>query len=114
MASFEPLAAAGLTEADIRLLYPIPQREIDVAPGEMVTIDKSGLHSERFIASEPTRGGACVFEHVYFADPSSNIFGENVHTGRKAMGMALAQEAPADADLVVPVPNCARCAAMPA
>jgi hypothetical protein len=36
MASFEPLAAAGLTEANIRLLYPIPQREIDVAPGEMV------------------------------------------------------------------------------
>ena len=36
MASFEPLVAAGLTEADIRTLYPIPQREIDVAPGEMV------------------------------------------------------------------------------
>ena len=84
----------------------------DVAPGEIVTIDKTGVHSERFGQAGLPRGGACIFEHVYFADPSSNIFGQNVHTARKAMGKALAREAPADADLVIPVPNCARCAAI--
>ena len=84
----------------------------DIAPGEIVTIDKTGVRSERFGPARLPRGGACIFEHVYFADPSSNIFGQNVHTARKAMGKALARDAPADADMVIPVPNCARCAAI--
>jgi amidophosphoribosyltransferase len=62
--------------------------------------------------AEPRRGGACIFEHVYFADPASNVFGENVHSARERMGRMLAGEAPIDADLVVPIPNCARCAAI--
>ena len=53
-----------------------------------------------------------TIEQVYFADPSSNIFQDNVHKAREAMGRQLAREAPAEADLVVPVPNCARCAAL--
>jgi amidophosphoribosyltransferase len=84
----------------------------DVEPGEILTFDDSGIHSRRFGPAGQRRGGACVFEHVYFADPSSNIFGQNVHVARKAMGKALAREAPVDADLVIPVPNCARCAAI--
>ncbi len=84
----------------------------DVAPGEILTVDAAGMRSERFGPVDPPRGGACIFEHVYFADPSSNIFGENVHTARKAMGKALAREAFVDADLVIPIPNCARCAAI--
>ena len=84
----------------------------DIAPGEIVTIDGAGVRSEKLGAAERHRGGACIFEHVYFADPSSNIFGQNVHTVRKALGKALAREAPADADMVIPVPNCARCAAI--
>jgi len=86
--------------------------ERDIEPGEILTIDANGLTSERFGPDQPARGGACIFEHVYFADPASNIFGENVHMVRRRMGAALAQEAPADADLVIPVPNCARCAAL--
>lgn len=84
----------------------------DIAPGEILTIDEGGLTSERFGPQDLARGGACIFEHVYFADPASNIFGENVHMARRRMGEALAREAPADADLVIPVPNCARCAAL--
>lgn len=82
----------------------------DVVPGEIVTITAAGLDSRRFGDDPGGRGGACVFEHVYFADPSSNIYGQNVHIAREKMGRALAREAPAEADLVIPVPNCARCA----
>jgi amidophosphoribosyltransferase len=84
----------------------------DVEPGEILTIDASGMHSERFGPASPSRGGACIFEHVYFADPASNIFGENVHRVRERTGRMLAKEAPVDADLVIPIPNCARCAAI--
>jgi amidophosphoribosyltransferase len=54
----------------------------------------------------------CIFEQIYFADPSSDVFGENVHRVRRNMGARLAREAPVDADMVIPVPNCARCAAI--
>ncbi len=84
----------------------------DVEPGEIVTIDGSGMHCQRFGPESPSRGGACIFEHVYFADPASDIFGENVHSVREKTGRMLAQEAHIDADLVIPVPNCARCAAI--
>lgn len=83
----------------------------DVEPGEIVTLSRDGLHSRRFSEPDGGRGAACIFEQIYFADPSSRIFGQNVHLVRHAMGRQLAREAPADADLVVPVPNCARCAA---
>ena len=84
----------------------------DVKPGEIVTVTKDGLTSETHGEGRYERQANCIFEHVYFADPSSNIFKDNVHMVREAMGRQLAREAPADADLVVPVPNCARCAAI--
>lgn len=84
----------------------------DVEPGEIVTLSDSGLSSRRFAAPDATRRAHCIFEHVYFADPASNVFGQNVHAYRVECGRQLAREAPADADLVVPVPNCARCAAI--
>jgi len=84
----------------------------DVEPGEIVTISSAGLACRRFGDERSGRGAACIFEHVYFADPSSNVFGENVHLVRKRMGEALAREAPVDADFVIPIPNCARCAAL--
>lgn len=84
----------------------------DVEPGEIVTITKDGLTSRHYGGDLGGRGAACIFEHIYFADPSSNIFGENVHIVRERMGRELAAEAPVDADLVVPVPNCARCGAI--
>lgn len=83
----------------------------DVEPGEIVTLRADGLQSRRF-APPAARRAHCIFEHVYFADPSSTIFGHNVHQTRKNFGRALAREAPVDADLVIAVPNCARCAAL--
>ena len=84
----------------------------DVEPGEMVTITAKGLASARFAADEKDHGAACIFELIYFADPSSDVFGENVHVVRERMGARLAAEAPVEAELVIPVPNCARCAAI--
>jgi amidophosphoribosyltransferase len=81
----------------------------DVSPGEIVTLSDAGLSSRRFAPPAPAH---CIFELVYFADPSSNIFGQNVHAFRVELGRQLAREAPAQADFVIPVPNCARCAAI--
>jgi len=86
--------------------------ERDVEPGEIVTITDEGATSRRFGGDLGGRGAACIFEQVYFADPSSVVFGENVHLARVAMGRRLAREAPVPGgDLVVPVPTCGQCAA---
>ena len=84
--------------------------ERDIEPGEVVTVTADGVSSRRFGGEADGRQAACIFEQIYFADPSSSIFGENVHLVRERMGRRLARECPVDADLVVPVPNCARCA----
>ncbi len=86
--------------------------ERDVEPGEIVTLSAAGISARRFVARESIEPAACIFELIYFADPSSQVFGQSVHLARRAMGAALAREAPAEADLVIPVPNCARCAAL--
>ena len=75
----------------------------DVEPGEVIRIDAAGLHSSRPL---PTREHSqCVFEHVYFARPDSLIYGRSVNESRHKMGKQLAVEQPAEADLVVPVPD---------
>ncbi len=84
----------------------------DVAPGEIVTLSVAGMSSRMFVDASEVKPAHCIFEHVYFADPSSNVFGQNAHAFRVASGRQLAREAPADADFVIPVPNCARCAAI--
>lgn len=85
----------------------------DVEPGEIVTINDEGMSSRTFGEVYGQRGAACIFEQIYFADPSSYVFGENVHMVRKAMGRRLAIEAPApDADVVVPIPSGGQCAAV--
>ena len=75
----------------------------DVAPGELVVVDGEGLRSFRPFPPEPVR--QCVFEHIYFARPDSQVFGRNVLGTRLRLGRQLAREAPADADIVVPVPD---------
>jgi amidophosphoribosyltransferase len=75
----------------------------DVEPGELVVIDRGGTRSYRPFPPEPAR--QCVFEHVYFARPDSLVFGRNVLESRLLLGRQLAREAPADADVVVPVPD---------
>jgi amidophosphoribosyltransferase len=75
----------------------------DVEPGEMVIIGPEGVTRERYA---PVREKSqCVFEHVYFSRPDSIVFGRPVIESRELMGRLLARHAPADADLVVPVPD---------
>jgi amidophosphoribosyltransferase len=83
-------------------------REVD--PGEMIIVDKNGLRSVRpFQIQEPHR---CVFEWVYFARPDSTIAGTSVYRARENMGRRLAMEHPVEADVVVPVPDSGRAAAI--
>ena len=83
----------------------------DVQPGEVVTIDATGLHSTQAFP-EHTRRAFCIFEYVYFARPDSNLAGRNVYNVRVEMGRQLAREHPVNADLVVPVPDSGNCAAL--
>ncbi len=79
----------------------------EVEPGEIVTLSDAGVQSRRFM-ERAQRPAYCVFEHVYFASPASEVFGQNVQAVREALGMRLAEEAPADADWVVPMPDSGR------
>ncbi len=74
----------------------------EIAPGELIGIDGRGVRSRAFAAPEP-RG--CLFEYVYLARPDTTISGRGVHATRVAVGRRLAAEHPADADLVIPVPE---------
>jgi amidophosphoribosyltransferase len=75
----------------------------EIKAGEMLVIDESGLHS--FFPFEEKQKSSCAFEHVYFSRPDSIIYGRSVNQSRHQMGKQLAVEHPADADLVVPVPD---------
>ena len=74
----------------------------EIEPGEMVAIDAAGLRTSRFAAARPK---GCVFEYVYLARPDTVIAGRRIHNVRVKVGKILAQEHPADADLVIPVPE---------
>ncbi|MCE7960275.1 MAG: amidophosphoribosyltransferase, partial [Acidobacteria bacterium ACB2] len=75
----------------------------DVEPGEVVVLDAGGVASASFAMGRRT--AFCVFEHVYFARPDSTVFGRSVADVRRAFGRRLAEEHPAGADVVVPVPD---------
>jgi amidophosphoribosyltransferase len=75
----------------------------DVENGEVVVISSAGVESLR--PFPPQRMRPCIFEYIYFARPDSVVHGRPVYSARKAMGAELAREAPADADVVVPVPD---------
>ncbi|MES2034510.1 MAG: amidophosphoribosyltransferase, partial [Pseudomonadota bacterium] len=75
----------------------------DVEHGEMVVIDEAGVTSLKPFPQQKAR--PCVFEYVYFARPDSVVNGRSVYDVRKRMGMRLAEETPAEADVVVPVPD---------
>lgn len=74
----------------------------EVEPGELLAIDADGLRSVRFAAPEPK---GCLLEYVYLARPDTTIAGRSVHMARVDIGRRLAAEHPADADLVIPVPE---------
>lgn len=74
----------------------------EVEPGELLAVDAAGLRSSRFAAPQPK---GCVFEYVYLARPDTTIAGRGVHASRVEIGRRLAAEHPAEADLVIPVPE---------
>ena len=74
----------------------------EIAPGELVCIDGRGVRSRTFAVPQPS---GCLFEYVYLARPDTTISGRGVHATRVAVGKRLAAEHPADADLVIPVPE---------
>jgi amidophosphoribosyltransferase len=82
----------------------------DVMPGEVILIDKNGLHSEQ--PFRKVKPAFCIFEYIYFSRPDSNIFGENVYLVRKKLGARLAEESPAEADFVMPIPDSGNYAAL--
>ncbi|MBO0813220.1 MAG: amidophosphoribosyltransferase [Microlunatus sp.] len=74
----------------------------EVEPGEMIAIDAAGLRSQKFAAPQPK---GCLFEYVYLARPDTMISGQRLHSVRVEVGRTLAREWPAEADLVIPVPE---------
>lgn len=82
----------------------------DVEPGETVVIDKNGLTSLK--QPEQKKHAFCIFEYIYFSRPDSNIFTKNVYMTRKNLGIALAKEHPAQADIVMPIPDSGTYAAL--
>ena len=113
---FRPLCVGILEDAHVVASEPPAFHLIgaeylrDVEPGEMIVADASGLRSlQPFEAAEPKM---CIFEYVYFARPDSKLGGVSVYEARKDMGRILAEEAPADVDLVIPVPDSGVASAM--
>ncbi|HTL70073.1 MAG TPA: amidophosphoribosyltransferase [Candidatus Eisenbacteria bacterium] len=91
-----------------------PVREIE--PGEVVFITDKGIRSGKIVNddlfSKGDQRAHCIFEHVYFARPDSKIFGDSVHLVRERFGRQLAIEQPAEADIVIPVPDSGNSAAL--
>jgi amidophosphoribosyltransferase len=83
----------------------------DVLPGELVVIDESGL-SSYILSDKSEKGGLCIFEYIYFARPDTTINNKSVYLLRHKMGQQLAKEAPVEADIVTPVPDSGRSAAV--
>ncbi len=82
----------------------------DIEPGELVVVDENGLRTSSPFGS--LRHAFCIFEYIYFSRPDSIIFGDNVDKTRRKLGRRLAIEQPADADIVIAVPDSSNTAAM--
>jgi amidophosphoribosyltransferase len=74
-----------------------------VEPGEFITIDGQGMHSEMLVSLP--RKALCVFEYIYFSDATTQLNGRYTYEVREALGRELAKEHPVEADLVIPVPD---------
>jgi amidophosphoribosyltransferase len=75
----------------------------EVARGELVVVDETGLRSLPGV--RPAQGALCIFEFFYLARPDTRLEGVEVHAARVRMGERLARESPAEADLVMPIPD---------
>ncbi|MCP5468699.1 MAG: amidophosphoribosyltransferase [Deltaproteobacteria bacterium] len=76
----------------------------EVEPGEVLIFSEKGTESFKPF-DKPKKKAYCIFEHVYFSRPDSEVFGRNVYETRKGFGQALAKENPIEADMVVAVPD---------
>ena len=111
---FRPLALGKLTAPDGREAWAVASETCafdlinaqyvrEVEPGEMLRISKAGLEPIHFSPPKPHQ--FCIFEHVYFSRPDSTVFGRSVNESRERLGRLLAREHPAEADMVVPIPD---------
>jgi amidophosphoribosyltransferase len=75
----------------------------DIEPGEVLRIESDSL--EQQFPHPKEKSAHCIFEHIYFSRPDSQVFGRTVNTSRRLLGRNLAREHPVDADVVVPVPD---------
>jgi amidophosphoribosyltransferase len=75
----------------------------EIEPGEVLLINADGVHS--FHPFPKVKPQHCIFEFIYFARPDSYIFGHNVYQVRRELGVQLAEEHPAEADMVIPTPD---------
>ncbi len=113
---FRPLCIGILKDAHVVASEPPAFHLIgaeylrDLDPGEVIVIDESGMRSMRPFEPKPTR--MCIFEYVYFARPDSTLNGTSVYDARKRLGGILAEEQPAPADVVIPVPDSGVASAM--
>lgn len=89
------------------LTHVEPVREVE--PGTLVVLDESGVREVRYAEPRPAH---CVFEHVYFSRPDGFMFGDAVQEVRLELGRALAREHPAEADVVVAIPDSGNAAAL--
>jgi len=85
--------------------------ERDVIPGEIVVIDKKGLHSYGNLLPKKPHA-FCIFEFIYFSRPDSRVYGTNVDKVRRRLGRALAKEHPVEADIIISVPDSSNTAAL--
>lgn len=81
-----------------------------IEPGEIIIINEKGVKSRKLPSG--SRSAFCIFEYIYFSRPDSIIFNEKVDKTRRALGKKLAEEAPADADIVIAIPDSANTAAL--
>lgn len=84
----------------------------EVAPGEIIRVEGTRVHSGRLAGPDSKRRAHCIFELIYFARPDSEVFGKSVHMARRRMGESLAAADPVRADLVTAVPDSGTSAAM--
>ena len=106
---FRPLVVGRLKDAYVlsseTCSFDLVEADLlrEVEPGEIVVIEKGGMTTHRL--PDVTAPTFCVFEHVYFARPDSLVNGKSVYRAREKMGRRLAQESPAEGDVVIPVPD---------
>ena len=111
---FRPLALGKLTVPDGSEAWAVASETCafdlinaqyvrEVEPGEMLRISKAGLEPIHFSPPKPHQ--FCIFEHVYFSRPDSTVFGRSVNESRERLGRLLAREHPAEADMIVPIPD---------